>query len=285
MEADLEKSRIQHQIAKLNLDMADYKADIEKKKIELQLKNAAIDLDRVKEKIAKQKNINQQVLSKLALRANQAETKLEEALSTMERLTIKAPGPGISIIERNWSTDNKFQVDDQPWRGQYLIRLPDLSTMQAKVMVSEVDISKIKLDQTVKIRMDAYPDSSFNGKVVDVATLARNKDRESKVKIFDVTILIDGDDQKLMPGMTVSCEVLINKIPDTLFVPLEAVFKNDQGPFVYLKNGSDFDVRQISTGQESDDYVLIDEGLEENDEISLMDLKQLSLAAPEKEEE
>jgi len=268
MESDLDKAQLQLRIAQLNYELANHKSKIEQKKIELQLKNAEIDLNRAKEKIQNQIHINEQEISKLKLKVRQAQTRLEEAQGTIERLTVKAPAPGIAIIRRNWQTGNKYQADDQMWRGQQILRLPDLTLMQAKVMINEVDISKIDTTQTATITMDAYPDTGFKARVINVAALARNKDRDSKVKIFDVILLLEETDKRLMPGMTVSCEVLVEKIADTLFVPLDAIFLDESGPYVFLKNGSEFEKRPIKTGPENDKVSLI------NPEIILEDYRR-----------
>ena len=271
MQADLEKARLQHRIAQLNFELADFKSDIERKKIELQLSDAEIDLNKAEQQIENQKNINLQETNKLKLQVNQAQTRLDEARTTLDKLTVLAPAPGIAIIQRNWYTDNKFQTEDQPWRGQRLIQLPDLATMQCKLMINEVDISKIDTAQTATISLDAYPDTSFNAHVISVAALARDKNRDSKVKVFDALLLLDESDQRLIPGMTVSCEILVNEIEDTLFIPLEGVFQDEKGPYVYLKNGKNFIHRYIKTGLENDNFVVIAEGLQENDIIALMD--------------
>jgi HlyD family secretion protein len=271
MIADIDIARLQHRIAQLTVELAGFQAEIERKKIELQLENAAISLKRVEEKIENQKNINQQQISKLKLQVTQEQTKFEEAASTLDKLTVKAPSPGIAIIMKNRNTDIKFQTEDQVWRGLPLISLPDLSQMHSKVMINEVDISKMETNQTAQIRMDAYPDTSFKAHVTSIASLARNKSRNSKIKIFDILLLLDEHDRNLMPGMTVSCEILVEKIADTLFIPLEAVFKNEQGPFVFVKKGTGFKAQSITTGPENDDYVIVVDGIQENDQVALVD--------------
>ena len=151
-----------------------------------------------------------------------------------------------------------------------MIGLPDLSAMQAIVQINEVDIAKIDTMQKSNIRLDAFPETVFHGKVSDIAALARNKEKDSKVKVFDITILLDESNEKLMPGMTVSCEIILNQIPDTLFIPLEALFNVAGGNIVYLKNGNDFEPHSITIGPENDDYVVIAGGLKEGDQIALM---------------
>ncbi len=271
LEADYEKTKLQHRISQLNLEKASFESEIRRKEIELELEKAGISLEKAGQEIENQKSINREEISKLELKINQVESKLEEAEETLAKLSITAPTPGIAIIERSWMTRNKYQVDDQLWSGWPLIGLPDLTLMQAVVQINEVDIDKRDTVQNAVIRLDAYPDSTFHGHVSEIATLARSKERDSKVKVFDVTILLDENNVKLMPGMTVSCEIIVSQIPDTLFVPLEALFMQEDGNIVYLKKGREFQPQVVTTGPENDDYVVIVDGLAEGDEVSLVD--------------
>jgi HlyD family secretion protein len=134
-----------------------------------------------------------------------------------------------------------------------------------------VDIAKIDTTLKAKVRLDAFPDTVFWGKIYEVATLAHNKDEDSKVKVFDVAILLDETSEKLMPGMTVRCEIIVSEIPNTLFVPLEALFDKNGDKIVYLKQGGSFEPRPISIGPENDNYVIVTSGLNEGDQVALSD--------------
>ena len=283
LEADLESTTLQHRISELNLEKASYESDIRRKEIELNLEKSTISLKKAKQEIENQKKINREEVSKLELKVQKVETKLDEANETLAKLSVKAPAPGIAIIEKSWMTGNKYQVDDQPYSGWPLIGLPDLSKIKASVQINEVDIAKIDTSQKAIIRLDAFPENGFTGKITEIARLARNKERDSKVKIFDVTILLDETDKKLMPGMTVSCEIIINEIPDTLFIPLEALFKKDGNNMVYLKDDGGFEAKQVSIGTENDDFVIITEGLTEGDQVALNDPTVFQTAKSKKE--
>jgi len=285
LEAELERTELQHRISQLNLEKATYESEIRRKEIELELEQATISLAKARQEIENQKSINREEISKLELQVQQVRTKLEEAEETVAKLTVTAPAPGIAIIERNRSTDTKYQVDDQLWPGRGIIGLPDLSLMKAEVEINEVDIAKIDTLQPSSIRMDAYPDTSFRGHVSEIAALARNKERDSKVKVFDVTILLDQNDARLMPGMTVSCEIEVERLADTLFIPLEALFQVDGRDIVYLKNGSGFEAHPVEIGQENDDFVLIRSGLERGDQVSLIDPTQFEGESSSQDEE
>ena len=270
-EIDLQVTELDHRIARLNLEQAAFDAEIDRKEKELKLDEAAIRLKQVVEEMENQKRMNREEISKLALRVKQAEAKLEEAKETLSALTVKAPAPGIAIIQRNWSTRAKYQVDDQPYPGWPMIGLPDLSGMKAKVEINEVDIAKVKIGQETVVRMDAYADTSFAARITEVAPLARNKERNSKVKVFDAVAVLGETSDKLMPGMTIRCEVMVEKIPDTLFVPLEALFRRDGETVVYLRSGGDFEARKVRPGPENDNYVIIASGVKAGDRVALVD--------------
>ena len=182
-----------------------------------------------------------------------------------------SPANGIVIKEENWSTGQKWAVGDQPWSGSQIIELPDLSAMRAEVEINEVDVSKILPGQRVEIRPDAYSDSVYAAKVESVANLARNKDYKSKIKIFPVQISISGQSKKLLPGLSVSCRIIISEIPGVLFIPLESLFRDQVSEYVYLKSGKGFKRLDIKTGAINADFAIVKEGLKENDVIALSD--------------
>ena len=58
------------------------------------------------------------------------------------------------------------------------------------------------------VRLDALPKVAFDGKVTYIGKLCRQKERNSRQKVFDVEVEILKPDERLKPGMTVSCEFL-----------------------------------------------------------------------------
>jgi HlyD family secretion protein len=271
LEADLELARISEEISRINFATSTYEPEATKKEIKLKLESATIALERAKEQIENKKVIHKEDLIQKSLAINQLTSTLADANSSMNSLFVVSPANGIAIKEQNWSTQQKWAVADQPFSGSKLIELPDLAEMRAEVKINEVDISKVLPGQRVEIRPDAYSDSVLTGKVETVANLAQNLDNKSKIKIFPVQIRIDGQSKTLLPGLTVSCRILVSEIHDVLFIPLESLF-NEQGlDYVYLKSGSGFKRRDIKTGAINTDYAVVTEGLNENDLIALSD--------------
>jgi HlyD family secretion protein len=169
LKADMEITRLSHEISNIRFESAAYESDIKKKEIRLNLDKAAIALERAQEQIENRSKIQIEEKKQKELSINQNERRLKEAHETLEKLFLISPSSGIAIINRNWTTDNKFQVGDQCWSGFPLIQLPDLSALRANVKINEVDIAKITKGLQVEIKPDAFSDSVFHGEVATVA--------------------------------------------------------------------------------------------------------------------
>ena len=271
LEADLELARISQEISKINSETAIYEPEATKKEIKLKLESATNALERAKEQIENKKVIHREDLLQKSLAIKQVTATLDDAKSSLKSLFVVSPAKGITIKEENWSTGQKWAVGDQPWSGSKIIELPDLSEMRAEVKINEVDVSKVLPGQRVEIRPDAYSDSIYTGKVESVANLAQNKDYKSKIKIFPVQIRIEGQSKTLLPGLTVSCRIIVSEIPGVLYIPLESLFKKQGMEYVYVRSGSGFKRQDIKTGGINTDFAIVAEGLKENDIIALSD--------------
>ena len=271
LESSYKITEISHRISEINFGLAEYEADVTKKEIKLKLKKAKIGLSKAKAEISNTKKIQHEELQQAQLRIKQLEAKLQEGHDALKSLTIISPSSGIAILTKNWSTGNKWQVGDQTWTGNPMITLPDLSQIKAIVKINEVDISKIRSSQEAKVRLDAYSDTVFSAHITSIANLAERKSGKNKIKVFPVEILIHGTSPKLLPGMTVSCNIMIDKIKDGLIIPSMALFSKGNEHWVFLKRGSSFKKQAITIGPSNEDYLIVKKGLEKGDKIALTD--------------
>jgi len=271
LKADLEVTRLSQQISKIQFESATYEAEIRRKEIQLNLEKANIALDRAVEQIKNKEKIQHEEIKQKKLEITQAKNELNDAYETLNKLYLVTPAPGFAIINRNWSSGLKFQVGDQCWSGYPLIELPDLSELKAVVQINEVDISKISKGLRVEIKPDAFSDSVYQAGVIDVANLAVSKDRNSKVKVFPVDILIKNPGKNLLPGLTVSCRIIVDQIDDVIYVPIEAVKTSPEGSYVFLKTTGGFVQREVELGASNTDYVIVTDGLKERDRVTLSD--------------
>lgn len=271
LQTDYEIAEIAQEIASIELEAAAYESVIKRKEIELNLEKSQIALVQAKEQIENKKKVQAEDLKQKKASIEQDRERMQEAYETLDRLHVVSPSNGLAIIRENRSTDAKFQAGDQCWGGSWLIDLPDLSRMKVKLNINEVDISKITKNMEAEIRPDAYSDSIFSGHVMSIANLAVNKERKSTIKVFPVEILVDRADENLLPGLTVSCRIIVDRIEDVDYLPLEAVHTEGDKSYVFRATLSGYERVEVETGTANTDYIIITRGLRKGDRVALVD--------------
>jgi len=220
-----------------------------------------------------------------------------------QRLNVTSPMEGV-VIRRGVELGDTVTSGVSSFNaGTVLMTVADIGTMLIKAGVNEVDIGKVRLEQPVKISLDAYPKVKFAGVIKRIAPAAR---LEEKVKVFDVEVAIDRQGAELRTGMTANIDVLGEKRAQVLTVPVEALFRKEEAEVVYVKKAEaakaadsrgflssvfaagkkdapapkleekdkwkeKFELREVETGLASVDKVQIVAGLEPGEEIALED--------------
>jgi HlyD family secretion protein len=269
-EAEVDNNRISFELAKLKMEKVKFESESLQKETQLEFERTKNTYEGSKQKIKSQKITDASDLNKYTIRIQQIKSDIEATKKDLEVLTVKSPVPGLVVYEFNWNSNRKIAVGDNPWSGMSLISLPDLTKMQVITSVNEVDVSKVKAGQAVKVKLDAFPDKNFTGKVASVATIGKNKEQGSSVKVFEVMIDLEGSDPVFKPGMSTSNEIITEVIPNATFIPLESVFEKDNKTIVYVQ-GSDYKPREVKLGKKNSDYVIIEQGLNPNEKVALKD--------------
>ncbi|MBD3367316.1 MAG: efflux RND transporter periplasmic adaptor subunit [Candidatus Eisenbacteria bacterium] len=154
--------------------------------------------------------------------------------------------------------------------GTTLMTIADLSIMQIKAGVNEVDIGKIRNGQNVAIDVDAYPNITFEGAIGHIAPAARNEDG---VKIFDVEIDITDNDPRLKPGMTANIEIQGDHSESVVTVPIEAVFRKNGGYvcYVFEDDADEPAEREVEVGVSNIERAEVVSGISEGETVALYD--------------
>jgi HlyD family secretion protein len=238
------------------------------------IRQAEIDLDRQK-RMLEQKERGYQLkvaqakrdIATLTMwhnRINRRVASLEEVLAGF---TIKAPAPGMVVYKKD-RRGNKIKAGSSinPFE-RIVATLPDLSSLLSKIYVSEIEISKVKPGQDVEIRVDAFPNKLFKGKVFTVANIGE-KLENTDTKVFEVMVKMDGSDPALRPSMTTSNKVIIKTFRDVIYVPIECVHAGADGiPFVYTRKKT----RQIViTGESNEKNIVIERGLKPKQSVYII---------------
>lgn len=237
-------------------------------------KNAELSLEQTKQggifKIGKAQARMNQIVSKL--KAKQAA--LEQADTELKKTTIFAPFEGIVIHFAAFRDGEKRKPreGDKVFMGQPLVYLPDISSMIVKTKAREIDLYKLALGQQGLVRVDAYPDTLYKGKLTFIGALATAGDSKvGRDKYFQITFVLKESDKRLRPGMTCRTKIISQVKENVLSIPIQALFQEGDTSYCYVKKSlGTFTKKQISIGIHNDDLVEIVSGLQENDEVSLV---------------
>ena len=207
-------------------------------------------------------------MQEVSLNLETATRKRDDILKVMDEFIIKAPKPGMVIYMKEWNgAKRKVGSELSPW-DPTVATLPDLSSMMSKTYVNEIDISKVKVGQRVKIGVDAFPEKEFAGEVKEIANVGEQLPN-SDAKVFEVLIKLFQTDTVLRPSMTTSNVISINSYNDVLHIPLEAIHNNDSLTFVYKKNGFSVSKQVVVVGESNENEIIIEKGLNEGETLML----------------
>ena len=221
-----------------------------------------------------------------------AEASLKDANENLTKTSIYAPMTGtvsmllVELGERVAGTNLMA--------GTELMRVADLSRMEAQVQVNENDIPRVKLGDTALISVDAYLDQKFKGVVTEIANSAKTTGVSAdQVTNFDVKILVlpesysklveAGDKNPFRPGMSATVDIRTQSKKDILTVPIQSVTTRtdttktstgtgtpavkDIRTLVFVTDGKYALAKDVKTGIQDNSYIEILSGLTTNDKV------------------
>ena len=158
-----------------------------------------------------------------------AENKLSNTQDSVDDYTITAPISG-TVITKNAKVGDKISKSSSGTTTMAVIY--DLSTMTLEMSVDELDVSSIKVGQSVEITADAVEGETFTGTVTNVSL---QSSYSNGVTNYPVTVTLD-DTGSLLPGMNVDAKIILDSSENALVIPASALMRGNR---VYVKKSPD----------------------------------------------
>ena len=228
-------------------------------------------------------------------RAGQMQATLRGARHDLSRVTITSPIDGV-VIRLNVEEGEIAMIGTMNQPGTVLMTVADLGVMEATVEVDETDVVHIDIGQAAEVTVDAFPDTTFTGKVTEVGTAPKIVPTAAgpspEATDFEVKITLDGSIPAARSGLSASAEIITAKRETALAVPVQSLVVRQvsddsaaasegvverEGVFV-VRDGKAVFV-PIRVGIAGDRYFEVVSGLAENDQVisgpyqALRDLK------------
>ncbi len=206
----------------------------------------------------------------------QIQDSLTEIESRLKDAVICAPCSG-TVITRHIREGEIITAVSYYGAGAPIVTIGDLSTMLVKVNLNEVDVSEVRLGQSVEITVDALPKREYEGLVTRISPASAYTEGGAGIVRFPIEITIQDADAELRPGMTANVAISCERATDVLWVPNDALFeKEDEKGKMFLsvvtaeEDGErTTEDREVTTGLANDSRTEIRSGVKEGEKVEL----------------
>lgn len=191
----------------------------------------------------------------------------------LEKSTIRAPFDG--VVDRVFQEQDEY-VDP----GHALVRLVQVQKVKVNVGIPERDVPRFRIGDEVAVRLDAYPDREFAGKIHIIAPMA-----DLTTHTFTTEIALDNPDGCLMPGMIARAELIRNVYPESIVIPIFSAMLLDERRYVFLEREGIAELRPIEIGIVQGNNVQITDGLAPGDRLIVVGQRDVRPGEPVKVQE
>ena len=271
----IQQQEAQRDLATLNQQRQEFASNIDRERGKINLEKAARSLEEARQESIAQEVINRVDLNKHELSIDRNQRRYDSARRDYDRTSVYAVKPGIVVYRKIWKPgtdqESKVAVGDQVWSGKPLLDIPDLSKMQVRCLIGEMDIERVHIGQGANIRLEAFPGPVFSGVTSELATMASPQPGAPDIQVFELVIDIDEQDDRLKPGMSAEVEIILEVVPDVLSIPLTALFNREQGFAVFRLEDGDYEEVIVELGEKNATDAIVTSGLSDGDIIALED--------------
>ena len=247
---------------------------IDSVEVEAQVAGVKADLKTEEQRLVRtQELFDQKFISKDALDVQNGNTarlraKLREAESRVAKTVIRAPFSGILGL-RQISPGAYVKA------GADIVRLENVSSIKVDFRIPENYLSKIRPNQEISVRLDAYPAEEFKGRVYAVEPIV-----DERTRTIAMRARIPNKGFKLKPGMFVRVAVTLDSRPNAVVIPEQAIWPQGKDSFVYRVVDGKAALTKVDIGNRSPGSVEIIKGLAANDMVITDGQMKLKDGAP-----
>lgn len=220
-EAVLASARAQLAQSQANLDQAirTYERTAQMKKA-----NPTLVADEQVETLRTAVDVNRAVVEAQKHAVDQATASVNDAKSALSKTTIYAPMSGrvtrLVVEQGETAVPGTFNKD-----AATLLTISDMSVLETRVKVDETDVARIRLGDSAQVQIDAFPDTTFVGKVTKISnsSVVRAATTTDQAVDYEVTIQLLNAPPETRPDFSATAKIITDNRKDVLSVPIIAL--------------------------------------------------------------
>jgi len=277
-ELDMENLRQSLRVAKASLD----KARLDFTALEVR---TVVDQELLKLAVEETEAAYKQISSEVALReqsqkADMRMTQISRDLEIahvqrhqrdLDKYIIHAPIDGMVVVESmNRPGGDRVQIatGDRVMPGMPFMKVVDTSRMLVEATVNQSESNLFRLGQSASINLDAFPGAKFTGRLDSIGALAvGGRNQNFYIRTLPVRVVMDSTDSRVIPDLSASADVLLQRAKQVLTVPLTAVSEEKDQKIVQVRTAKGFEKRVVKTGLSDGVKVAVIEGLKQGEQV------------------
>jgi HlyD family secretion protein len=223
-EAGLSAAKAQAAQARANAIQAQRNYD---RSLEIRKANAQLVSDESLEQLKTQAEVNQALLESANHNVDQANASLSDSKSSLAKTTILAPMSGritrLAVEQGETAVPGTFNKD-----AATLLTISDMSALETKVKVDETDVARISLGDSAVVQIDAFPDTTFRGKVVEISNSSvrgastTGSNTEQAVD-YEVKVQLLNAPPETRPDFSATAKIVTDNRKQVLSIPIIAL--------------------------------------------------------------
>lgn len=225
------------------------------------------------------KSIIRQVETEIVQRTRErdrATNRLAELNFQISKSKIFAPTNGVILYASTVQMRRRFwmrplAVGENAVQRQELIYIPLNDGMIVELMVPEASLNKIENDMPANVKVDAFPDKVFHGKLTKIGILpdGQSASLNPDLKMYKCELECDFSGVAIRPGMSCDIELVKHAYDNVLYCPIQCVTRIDGVPCVYVQDGKEWKPRPVETGLDNNRMIHIVKGVKKGDVVMM----------------
>lgn len=215
---DFDKAKLDAAVPKEVLSLREYEDR------QTKFKRAQVEYEKARDLLHSQKEGARADAANLQVTLDRARRELQEAEDAIVALTLRAPRGGLVVIRDHPWEGRKFQVGDPAWVGMPIAVIPEPSSLRVEAALADVDDGRVRVGMPARVILDAYPSTTYTGRVTEISAVAQESARASMRRAFRVIIALDKiEPGRMRPGLSARVIVRREERPNAMLIARAAV--------------------------------------------------------------
>lgn len=282
LELAMENLRQKERVAKATLDKAnldlktlEVRSAIQQNVMKLAAGEAEENLRQLRAEMKLLETAQAADLRSVEIQLNLERLHLHRHESDIVKFTVKSPVDGMVVLKtvhRHGGDQATVATGDIVTPGQPIMQIVDTKEMLVEAQINQAVSHQYKIGQQASVGFDAYPGTRFPARLTAVGALATLPGRREQfyIRTIPVKLKLGEVDDRVLPDLTAYAEVELGREEDVLIAPSSAVVHEADKHFVYVKEGDQFEKREVTLGIANNTEVAILEGAAEGDRVRLV---------------